>query len=545
MIAKPSKETEALLAALYKPANTVSSNRQDKAATLRLLGEVGGPAAIPEVAPFLFENNQAIAQSAANAIAMLLRLLRAADFRWLDQTMRERSPHRYDLYPSPWAELRPEKLNRLHRLGNNSEFAFGIATLHFKGHVREAALQKLRDVNDGTELPFLLLRLDDWVDEVRDEAIRLVRQRLTREYTSFFVKSLALVLRLKHTFRGSKSEIVQAIETLVKSDAAALQFGLDLAEIGVKRSCYALAFASAQLDQESIIKKGLAESDPIIRLWATNGISSLRDRNSASALLLLTIRDKFPSVRLRALQISLDRYPNLAPALLEAALMDRHRSIRSYAQFLTLKRPDSDLRTFYRTALTRANLINLYAAICGLGEMGSSDDAQLLLPYVRHAIPKIRAAAVRALARLHAQEFVSIFQDGLLDSAPSVSREAKRALSKTLHLIQGETLWNTFAAARESHVQRNALFLLSRLTKWDSIGYLLDALCTENDEVRKLAHSYIRRWYDQFNLSFMSPTATQAERTLSGLMRCGNDLPGSLKKQLMLAIPPGDVRTTR
>jgi hypothetical protein len=80
-----------------------------------------------------------------------------------------------------------------------------------------------------------------------------------------------------------------------------------------------------------------------------------------------------------------------------------------------------------------------------------------------------------------------------------------RGLTEVLHLITGERLWKAFAAATEDHVRRDALFLIARLSKWESIGYLVEALDNNAEDLRKLAESYLRRWYAQFNSSFTAP----------------------------------------
>jgi hypothetical protein len=92
--------------------------------------------------------------------------------------MRERSPYNWS-YPSPWAELKPGQLNLLQRFEGESVFALGVASMHYSGYVRDAALRRLSDTQDGSELPFLLLRLNDWVEEVRQTALALVRLRVT------------------------------------------------------------------------------------------------------------------------------------------------------------------------------------------------------------------------------------------------------------------------------------------------------------------------------------------------------------------------------
>jgi hypothetical protein len=137
---------------------------------------------------------------------------------------------------------------------------------------------------------------------------------------------------------------------------------------------------------------------------------------------------------------------------------------------------------------------------------------------------------------LNAVEFVDLFEGRLLDHTPSVSREAMRGLTKALHLITGEGLWRVFAATREVHVRRNALFLIARLSKWESIGYLVEALNSDAEYLRKLAENYLRRWYAQFNSSFTAPTKPQVGRLTAALQRSGASLDRSIRGQIEFGI---------
>lgn len=81
-------------------------------------------------------------------------------------------------------------------------------------------------------------------------------------------------------------------------------------------------------------------------------------------------------------------------------------------------------------------------------------------------------------------------------------------------------------------MHRNTLFLIARLSKWESIGYLVQAVDADNEEVRKLARSYIRRWCQQFNSTFTAPTRTQSERLTSALHRSGALLDSAILRSI-------------
>jgi len=80
------------------------------------------------------------------------------------------------------------------------------------------------------------------------------------------------------------------------------------------------------------------------------------------------------------------------------------------------------------------------------------------------------------------------------------------------------------------------LFLIARLSKWESISYLLSASDTDAESLRKLAQSYIHRWNARFNSSFTAPSKPQVERLTAALRRYGVKLDSSVTAQIELGI---------
>ncbi|HLZ00179.1 MAG TPA: hypothetical protein VKT33_14055 [Candidatus Angelobacter sp.] len=534
-----SAETKSLIESLYKPASFLDRSTRRKLTILGLVGGTGEPAAIPDLASLLLDRNQGIAQAAANAVIALSSHLHPGELPWLDQFMRQRSPYGWS-YPSAWAELKPNQLDRLEGLGTEFVFALGMASFHFNGYVREQALRRLAAVKNGSEIPLLLLRVNDWVEEVRDTAQRLVRDRLTINYAPFFVNNLVLVTRLQLGRRGRPQAIFGAIEALLKDKDSqyALRAGLDSQDTETRRACYRLAFGSGLLDQEFVTERALSESDPAIRLWGVHNLSLVSNSVTAARLLLRAGTDRFAPVRRKALQVYSERFPELAAPWLKQALMDSLPSVRGYAQFQLGKQSDFDLRQFYLEALAKSDTMSLCSAISGLGEVGASSDTALIVRYVSHEVPKVRRAALRTLLRLHADDFVDVFVERLSDRAPAVSREAMKGLNKAIHLIAGERVWRIFVGTAAVHTRRNALFLISRLSKWESIGYLVEALCADNECLKKLAETYVRRWHWQFNRSFAAPANEQMERLKAAIERCGDRLDQPVRELLEFTSRP-------
>ncbi len=530
-------QTRSLIESLHAPVSFWKSSVKHKIAVLDLIRATQDPAAIPDIACLLLNRNRSVAHAAAVTVAELFQALKPFEFPWLDRTVRERSPYRWS-YPSAWADLKPDQVGRLFLFGEHSVFSLGLASFHFSGYVREAALDQLSRIEDGSELPFLLLRLSDWVDPVRRAADRIVRSRLRKEYAPSFVLNIQLVDRLRFDRRAEERSIVTAIESLLtsKEGVTAVVCALTALNSKVRLSCFQMLLKGTPSELIPLIKLGMSDREPLIRLCAASAIAKVPDHNAMESLALLARGDRFEPVRRASLQALVTRSPDLAQPWLEQALLDPHRSIRGCAQFEIGKEKSYDLRGFYLAELAKQQPRSLYAAIAGVGETGSSEDGLRIAPHVANQTPRIRRAAIRSMATLNASGFHPLLLAHLADQSPSVSREATRGLLKSLHLASGEAFWKVYASSPERHVRRNALFLVARLSKWESISYLLEAIVDDEDAVARIAELYVRRWYGNFNSSFVDPTAAQVHRLRLALANARSRLNPSLVRAMEIGL---------
>lgn len=149
------------------------------------------PGVIPALSLFLRSPDQDVRTTAANGIGHLFSSVEPLDYLQLDQSMRNWTE--YESLPnSPWRRLTPEELLELSRLPYGN-LALGLAAMHWSGYVREAAVERLAEVTDGSELPFLLLRVNDWVTAVRTRAAQALLSKTVPGYGEHFFRNLALI----------------------------------------------------------------------------------------------------------------------------------------------------------------------------------------------------------------------------------------------------------------------------------------------------------------------------------------------------------------
>ncbi|HVG19838.1 MAG TPA: HEAT repeat domain-containing protein [Blastocatellia bacterium] len=534
-----SAQTKALIELLNPPVGFWErlTGRHEDAGLLSQVGASGDAAAIIDITPFVLSERREVARAAAAAVESLLAGINPAELLQLDLIFRKRSPYN-GRYGMKWHQLKPSDLKKLESVCNDSVTVLGMASFHKSGHIREAAIKRLDRTSSGKELPYLLIRLNDWVPNVREAAQQAINSRINARHAGSFMASLLLLARLKQAGRSDHRQLIETIETLLKSAESreALLGGLNSPDRLNRRMSFSLAINATGIDQSSVMARALSDQDSVIRLWAARKIAVEFEDTNLERFLLLMKGDRFMPVRREALRAFINRLPERAPGELRRALLDSHVSMREEARYHLQKTGGIDLASFYRQALVNPNEGLLSSAVSGMGETGPASDDSLLLPYIHHKSAKVRRAAIRGLSRLNGSQHLYTFITLLSDEAPGVSREAKRALTARINAVGGESLWAIFNSSPHRHVRRNALHLFAQLGKWDGIYYLIKAVGDADDAMAGASQHYIERWMAQFNHRFTAPTVGQLARLKRALEEYGGMLDENIREGLWFSM---------
>jgi hypothetical protein len=225
-------------------------------------------------------------------------------------------------------------------------------------------------------------------------------------------------------------------------------------------------------------------------------------------------------VRREALRIFAAKYANEADREFESALLDSNAAVREEARHYFQRKAGVDLFANYSRRLNTPDIRELCAAIAGVGETGRAKDSQLVERFLENASSKVRAAAIRTAGKLNPEAYLDAFILGLSDTSSKVAREARLALAKKPNLAGGQRLWEAYQKCPHLHGQRSALFLIARISKWDSINFLIRSLANHGDSCVDLSRAYIDRWFARYNRSFVSPTPEQLLRLKDTLSEC-------------------------
>ena len=222
----------------------------------------------------------------------------------------------------------------------------GMISFGSSGYTREAAVLLLAGDQSGTELPFLIIRLKDWVREVRGAAERAVVERIRPNYAEHFVRCLPLISILRGRKRSDHGGIFEAIEELLRGEDVRplLRKAMLEGDRETRRAAFELLMSRSNRDSVEVLREALESrgcGDSVVggRMSCACGWKG----RSWFEVLGQLVRDRFLPVLRVALVAYAERLPELAREQLRAALMDRHMSMRVVGRFYFVENRPSQI----------------------------------------------------------------------------------------------------------------------------------------------------------------------------------------------------------
>lgn len=423
-----------------------------------------------------------------------------------------------------------------------------LASFHPNGFLREKAVLALASMQTGEEMPFLLLRLRDWVDQVRVRAEAAMDARLRTAHSDVAVRllrALPIVRSLRASDRRPPVHFLERIEKRIAMDRTALRSGLESADRETRRFSFGLALGAETLETDVMGLDALQEAvlrEPAgpVRLYALRSMQARLAFPQAETLIGRLLRDPFSPVRRLALDIRCKHALDESGDALREMALSPNGGIRQTARFYMNEAAREKPVVLYRKVLAAGNGDALVGALRGLGEVGERQDAELLHPFLKHGRTRVVRAAIRSLGALQASFLATLLAPFLCDARPGVSREAVLALKKRTSGLNPEKLNAARKSAALPHVRRHILMLLFAIGYWESLPFILEALAeADADEKaggsageRELAGKALARWLLRSHSYFIEPDEVSKGKCVEALARFGCALDEKTRKTL-------------
>ena len=495
-----------LVAALHESPHAAGATT-DRGAELtnavRRLRDMGDWRAIPYLLPYL-GGDRYLHRLARKTVSTLASRLGWRELLQLDSRARQLDGP-WNVWNGwqwsrAWNEMALEAVRRPAEMGYQGATLRGVLSFHPNGYVREAAVRALGRCSSGAEMPFLLIRRNDWVEPVRACAARALEARLESRSAPALAVHLPLVHRLLTCGRADHEAFVGRVYRLLESEAGrpGLESGFEHPDPVVRRACYARAWCSAGFETDALFDRTMRDPDPLCRQEAAVAVRARRPADVDRFYDRLR-RDRSAALRATALDWLVSSLPHRIENELAHYLSDPSSCVRGQAAWLARGR-GLDLGTFYRTALPATVGTNLCGCLFGLGEHGSAGDVERLRPYLRHETPRVRVAAVKALAMRLPREAASDFLPLLEDPSPKVSRAACHALLARRSAVPTQTISElVYQEDVGDHVRYHAVMLLAAQGTWHDLAILIDLAIRESGRAAGRAGLEAERFLEGYN----------------------------------------------
>ena len=404
------------------------------------------------------------------------------------------------------------------------------------GHMREWAVRALSQETLDRELPFLIIRTNDWVEQVRDAAVSALSAYLTPEHGDALVRNLVYIEHARCYRRApAAAGLARRILTLLATApfAPAVRKGLASGTGAIARSSLALAWENPDVPTGEAVDAATAHADPFVRLRLAELLADTPGDGEFDRAVAILATDRFAPVRRQALRLILRHSPDRAEDACRRFLFDPSTRVRLLAQFTARTDHGIDIAKTYLDALEDGGPETTEGALLGLADLGARPDPAMITPHLNDPRARLRAAALRALLQGHDAISVRRLVALLCDPSPRVSREAANALGARQSDVSLPDLRAVYGMDRRRHVRRNVIRAIDAATFWSKIPYLIEAASDDDAAVRDFAGPRLQRAWWRFERSNLKPTKTELAALSHALEAAEDRAPGSEQASLL------------
>jgi HEAT repeat protein len=463
-------------------------NVEERLVALNKILEFSYPSSIQNLIPFLKDHNKEIQQTTCKVITELFKKI-------------ETKKGFYDTLK--YCDISKSDLDYYSQNFSNQECLtlYSIATLNGSGYVREKAIKKLAETNNEKAIPFIVYRLADWVQVVRQAALKSIENFKKKEFINALVDNLTIFEWLQKVERTDLSSIHSDIMKFVVVENK--QFVIDNFKTFTDRTRIVIAKqissnSTIELDDLKIL---LNDKHFLVRNFTLLHFDKLTQIEIDKLLI-----DKSARVRLQTLynlknkeDFSKIAYPFLS---------DNSASIREFVRY-SLKSSISDFATIYNDNLK--NKINIIGSLSGLAESNGKYFVESIVLFLTDSKLKVRKIAFLALKQLDDSKAYNFALQNLDSEYIGIRNVIIEYFSNTATPEVLQKARETYASG-QYELKKSMLKLFSKVGKWTTIADIMIGTIDENENIRQLSLGYLQQWRNKATSYFTQPKKGELER---------------------------------
>lgn len=463
-------------------------NVEEKLLALTKILEFGYPSSIQNLIPFLKDGNKEIQHTTCNVISRLFEKI-------------ETKNGYYDTLKH--CAISKSDIDYYSRTFSNEECItlYSIATLNSNGYVREKAVGKLADTNSEKAIPFIVYRLADWVQVVRQTALKSIENFKKKEFINALVDNLSIFEWLQRVERTDLSSVHSDVMNFVVVENK--NYVIEHFKTFTDRARIVIAkqLTNSTNSKHDDLKILLSDKHFLVRNFALYHFDKLTPSEIDKLLI-----DKSASIRMHALY-NLKNKENFSD-LVFPFLSDDSASIRDFARY-SLKNSISDFAIIYNDNLL--NKKNIIGSLSGLAETNGKNFVETLVPFLSDPKIKIRKTAFLALKQLDngkAYHFALENLDSEYIGIRNIIIDYFSNTATTEVLQKAREIYKN----GQYELKKSMLKLFSKVGKWTTIADIIIGTIDENENIRQLSLGYLQQWRNKATSYFTEPKQGELER---------------------------------
>ena len=454
--------------------------------------EVDSPFRIPHIYGHIFSDDSVISHQTAGMIRYLL----TKDYRktaWLSLS----ESYRY-LHMPDHRYITKSDIQRIFLNFSEEEAAhlIGIASMNANGYLRENALVCLKNFTTPEVIPYLLLRLNDWVPIVRLIALEIFQSKLINFHPIELIKNFNLIKWLTTIQRTNLKDLQNRIFLHISQNQFKEEVLIYLNKATVKENLFYWKTLKEELGKSpDLLDKLLNRGHPEVKQWA---IEYLPKDSSHMTYLEKLCKDKASRVRYAALRSIPGELQQKYKMLFHQALVSPTRKSREYSRFVLSKLEPQDFKKFYQEKLGDRHQSTNIGTILGWIEVSQPEDRELILKFLNDSSCKVRESAFQAIVRLELAKTPEYYLSGMIDPNSKVRRICTQNLKKMVGCIQEEM--KRLLINKSPAIQRAALEVLSAQPPPQTLESILYALNLHEKSLDNIAWEYLHKWHSEYSI---------------------------------------------
>lgn len=401
---------------------------------------------------------------AGRAVRNLLKDYNMSKMIRLSETFRQYTSMEWYI---DWNAIQPGNLKQWFESEDDYHYAMVLGSFHPNGYYREKCLHEL--VNGKNSLPFILLRMNDWVEEIRQFAEAAACRMIQICPVEDLFYAMPAMDKVRRSGRRREEDISRAEQLLImrlEQEAGSISVREVLGfDFEIRKCVYRFLFSDRILDME--------QAEQFLK----------KEKHSFCQSVIITGILKYYNCPME----QIDRY---------------------------LKHLDDE---------------DPVIPIIEIGNRGETRLADVLMPFLKHPREKVVRSALAAIGRLAGSEMIDVFWTYLFDSRPSVSKAAYWAAVKNNMSYGADVLYEAILHSSTDRTKRYLVNLLIHEKSWERIPFLIrlyrkpdmEILCSEI-----LSGLWGRNLYCRI-------TNAQGQAVIQALEECGACLPGQVVREIL------------